>query len=144
MEQTASTTSARADGGKGMKSPGRAQSWWEKMLVSQQKMQRAGIWLLVAHLHRLRSGKTRAPLGRGGSDAAAERGAVQPGGGPGAPGLLVLLGQQQHEGHGQGAVVEAVHVGVIPLLQAGRALVRPAGAAGAAVLGGGSALGAKH
>lgn len=58
-----------------------------------------------------------AGAGAGGSDAAAERGAVQPGGAAGAPGLLVLLGQQQHEGHGQGAVVEAVHVGVVPLLQ---------------------------
>lgn len=55
--------------------------------------------------------------GAGGSDAAAERGAVQPGRGASTPGLLVLLGQQQHEGHGQGAVVEAVHVGVVPLLQ---------------------------
>lgn len=61
------------------------------------------------------------PVVPGGSDAAAERGAVQPGGGPGIPSLLVLLGQQQHEGHGQGTVVEAVHVGVIPLLRAGRA-----------------------
>lgn len=72
-----------------------------------------------------------AVLTRGSSDTAAERGAVQLGGGPGAPGLLVLLGQQQHEGHGQGAVVEAVHVGVIPLLEVGRALVKPAGSSGA-------------
>lgn len=75
------------------------------------------IFLLAAALHQQGAG-TRVP---GVSDAAAERGAVQPGGGPGTPGLLVLLGQQQHEGHGQGTVVEAVHVGVIPLLQAGRA-----------------------
>ena len=110
------------------------------MPVSQRKMQRAGILLLVASPQEQ---KIKCPARTGGSDAAAERGAVEPGRGPGAPGLLVLLGQQQHEGHGQGAVVEAVHIGVIPLLQAGRALVRPAGAAGAAVPGG-SALGAKH
>lgn len=55
----------------------------------------------------------------GGSDTAAQRGAVEPGGAAGTPGLLVLLGQQQHKGHGQGAVVEAVHVGVVPLLQRG-------------------------
>lgn len=56
----------------------------------------------------------------GGSDAAAQRGAVEPGRAASPPGLLVLLGQQQHEGHGQGAVVEAVHVGVVPLLQRGK------------------------
>lgn len=34
------------------------------------------------------------------------------------PGVAVLLGQQQHEGHGQRQMVEAVDVGVVPLLQA--------------------------
>lgn len=98
----------------------------------------AGILLLVALPQEQ---KSKCPAHPDGSDAAAERGAVEPGGGPGVPGLLVLLGQQQHKGHGQGAVIEAVHVGVIPLLQVGRELARPAGAE---VLGGGSALGAKH
>lgn len=48
----------------GNKSPGRAQSWWEKMLVSQRKMQRAGILLLAAPLRRPRSRKASGPLAR--------------------------------------------------------------------------------
>lgn len=63
--------------------------------------------------------------GRGGgggagcrSDAgAAQGGAAQLGRGPRLSSLLVDLGQQQDEGQGQGAVVEAVHVGAVPLLQ---------------------------
>lgn len=54
----------------------------------------------------------------------AEGGAVQLGGWPCASSLLVGLGQQQDEGHGQGAVVEAVDVGIIPLLQEQRADLR--------------------
>lgn len=50
----------------------------------------------------------------------AEGGAVQLGGGPRASSLLVDLGQQQDEGHGQGTVVEAVDVGVIPVLRGRR------------------------
>ena len=50
----------------------------------------------------------------------AKGGAVQLGGGPRASSLLVDLGQQQDEGHGQGTVVEAVDVGVIPVLQGRR------------------------
>lgn len=99
---------------------------------------RKGTLLLLAPLSHPRSRKPSALLIRGRSDAAAERGAVELGRGPSAPSLLVLLGQQQDEGHGQGAVVEAVHVGVIPLLQTGRALARSAGAVGA------MGLGAKH
>lgn len=52
------------------------------------------------------------------SDAGtAEGGAVQLGGGPCTSGLLVDLGQQQGEGHGQGTVVEAVNVRVVPVLR---------------------------
>lgn len=48
--------------------------------------------------------------------SAAEGGEGQLGGGPCVPSLLVDLGQQQDKGHGQGTVVEAVNVGVIPFL----------------------------
>lgn len=52
------------------------------------------------------------------SDAgAAQGGAAQLGWGPRVSSLLVDLGQQQDEGQGQGAVVEAVHVGAVPLLR---------------------------
>lgn len=51
------------------------------------------------------------------SDAsAAQGGEGQLGGGPCIPSLLVDLGQQQDKGHGQGTVVEAVNIGVIPFL----------------------------
>lgn len=61
------------------------------------------------------------------SDAGtAEGGAVQLGRGPCASGLLVDLGQQQGEGHGQGTVVEAVDVGVVPVLRGrNRTSLRP-------------------
>lgn len=48
--------------------------------------------------------------------SAAEGGEGQFCGSPRIPSLLVDLGQQQDEGHGQGTVVEAVDVGVIPFL----------------------------
>lgn len=52
------------------------------------------------------------------SDAgAAQGGAAQRGRWSRVSSLLVDLGQQQDEGHGQGTVVEAVDVGVVPLLQ---------------------------
>lgn len=49
----------------------------------------------------------------------AEREAAELGGVPARPCEAVLLGQQQHEGHSQRQVVEAVHVGVVPLLLGG-------------------------
>lgn len=48
--------------------------------------------------------------------SATEGGEGQLGWGPRVPSLLVDLGQQQDKGHGQGTVVEAVDVGVIPFL----------------------------
>lgn len=48
--------------------------------------------------------------------SAAEGREGQLGGGSCIPSLLVDLGQQQDKGHGQGTVVEAVDVGVIPFL----------------------------
>lgn len=48
--------------------------------------------------------------------SAAEGGEGQLRGVPRIPSLLVDLGQQQDEGHGQGTVVEAVDIGVIPFL----------------------------
>jgi len=49
--------------------------------------------------------------------AAEEAEEAELGGVPSRPGVAVLLRQQQDEGHGQRQVVEAVHVGVVPLLQ---------------------------
>ena len=69
-------------------------------------------------LGRLGTGQGGAQSQNARSDAGtAEGGAVQLGGGPCTSGLLVDLGQQQGEGHGQGAVVEAVDVGVVPVLR---------------------------
>lgn len=48
--------------------------------------------------------------------SAAEGGEGQLGRGPRIPSLLVDLGQQQDKGHGQGTVVEAVNIGIIPFL----------------------------
>lgn len=122
----------RVDGGKVKTSQGR-RVWGVHRLGADASVPKGKCsgQALCFWFHPPRSRKVSAVLTRGSSDTAAERGAVQLGGGPGAPGLLVLLGQQQHEGHGQGAVVEAVHVGVIPLLEVGRALVKPAGSSGA-------------
>lgn len=65
MEQTGSATSAGADGGKvktfqGRKSPGLAQSRWEKMPMSHRKTQQA----FCFWLHCPRSRKASAPLTR--------------------------------------------------------------------------------
>lgn len=69
-------------------------------------------------LGRLGTGQGGAQSRDARSDAGtAEGGAVQLGGGPCTSGLLVDLGQQQGEGHGQGTVVEAVDVGVVPVLR---------------------------
>lgn len=82
--------------------------------MSQRKIQ----WAFGCAPPWLQEPKSQCPAWLGTSDTAAECGAVEPGRGPTGPGL-VLLRQQQHKGHRQGAVVEAVHVGVIPLLQWG-------------------------
>lgn len=76
---------------------------WERQQGCQTGRQGPGTW----------------GAGRGGlrSDTStAEGGEGQLGRGPCVPSLLVDLGQQQDKGHGQGAVVEAVNVGVIPFL----------------------------
>lgn len=66
------------------------------------------------------------------SDAgAAQGGAAQLGRGPRVSSLLVDLGQQQDEGQGQGAVVEAVHVGAVPLLRGAAGGRGPSAAASA-------------
>lgn len=48
--------------------------------------------------------------------AAAEGEAAQLSGAAAGPGVAVLLGEDQDEGHGQREVVEAVDVRVVPLL----------------------------
>ena len=49
--------------------------------------------------------------------AAAQREAAELGGVPLRPRVAVLLRQQQDEGHSQRQMVEAVDVGVVPLLK---------------------------
>lgn len=58
----------------------------------------------------------RAGLGAASDASTAQGGAVQLGRGPRGSSLLVDLGQQQNKGHGQGTVVEAVDIGVVPVL----------------------------
>lgn len=64
----------------------------------------------------------RVDVGAKSDTSTAKAGAVQLGRGPCTPSLPVDLGQQQGEGHGQGTVVEAVDVGVVPILQGVRGL----------------------
>lgn len=79
------------------------------------------------HSPGIRRGGQGLGAGRGAkSDTGTAQGAaVQLGRGPCASSLLVHLGQQQDEGHGQGAVVEAVHISVVPVLQGWRGCVCP-------------------